>query len=561
MISMSEPLISGPVLYCGILLSSILFLRRLLSKLSTQKLPLPPGPKGLPILGNISDLPPVGVPEWRHWLKYKDEYGPICSVTVLGQTIIVIHDKDMASELLDKRSAKFSSRPFMEFASRICGYEKTLGLREHNDEVRTQRKLAARQLGSKNLMAKYYSAIEFQVQRFLFRTMNDSDGLVDHLQLILMNALLTHADWGLYSEAGSFILNNVYGYKTNPNGRDPLIALINQFMAEFSAAVVAGAWPVDIFTWIRYLPEWVPGVKFQAIARGYRKNLADATNIPFDFVERKRAEVQCPESVSRSYVSNLLDGLDSNPNPVDLDNIKESALSLYAGGADTTVASLGYFFLAMTLFPEVQRKAQEEIDGVVGCSRLPGFEDRENLPYVEAVLKETWRWMPIASLCLPHTSNEEDEFRGYRIPKGSIILPSIAWFARDPKTYSDPEQFKPERFLGPQAEEELDPQKFAFGFGRRICPGRYSADANMFLMIAQSLAVFDIQKKIDPATGKEIEPVVGQVPGIVSHPAPFECSITPRSATHRQLIEEVRVAYAKEEAEGGDDRFLHGLSS
>ncbi|KAK6334214.1 hypothetical protein TWF696_002715 [Orbilia brochopaga] len=544
MLSLSETLISGPVLYCGIFLSSILFIRRLLSRYSAHKLPLPPGPKGLPILGNVFDLPPPGVPEWRHWLKFKEAYGPISSVTALGQTIILIHDKEMASELLDKRSAKFSSRPFMLFASRICGFEKTLGFQEHNDDVRAQRKLIARQLGSKSLMAKFYSGVEFEVQRFLYRAMNDPTHLVEHLQF----------------EAGSFILNNVYGYKTASNGRDPLIALINQFMSEFSSAVVAGAWPVDIFTWLQYLPEWFPGVKFQAIARRYRKTFADATNIPFEFTERQKARVDCPDSVSRSYVAGLLDG---NPDAEEMKVIRQSALSLYAGGADTTVASLGYFFLAMSLFPEVQRKAQEEIDRVVGGpgARLPGFDDRENLPYVEAVLKETWRWMPIASLGLPHTSNEEDEFHGYRIPKGSIILPSIAWFARDPKMYSEPEQFKPERFLGKDGirEEEMDPQKFTFGFGRRVCPGRYSADANMFLMIAQSLAVLDIKKWVDPETGKEVEPVVGQVPGIVSHPAPFECSITPRTEIHRELVEKLHLQHAEEEAAGGDERYLEGL--
>lgn len=84
-----------------------------------RKLPLPPGPKGLPIIGNIRDLPPPGIPEWQHWIKHRDLYGPISSVTALGTTIVLIHDRDMAIELLEKKSAKYSARPVMIFANEM----------------------------------------------------------------------------------------------------------------------------------------------------------------------------------------------------------------------------------------------------------------------------------------------------------------------------------------------------------------------------------------------------------------------------------------------------------
>jgi hypothetical protein len=80
-------------------------------------LPLPPGPKGLPILGNFTDLPPKGTTEFEHWIKHKDLYGPISSVTVLGQTIVLVHDREVAFELLEERATKYSSRPHMVFAS------------------------------------------------------------------------------------------------------------------------------------------------------------------------------------------------------------------------------------------------------------------------------------------------------------------------------------------------------------------------------------------------------------------------------------------------------------
>lgn len=104
--------------------------------------------------------------------------------------------------------------------------------------------------------------------------------------------------------------------------------------------------------------------------------------------------------------------------------IKWAALSLYTGGADTSVSTMSAFFLAMSMFPEVQRKAQEEIDRVVGTSRLPSFADRDNLPYVCAIVEEAQRWHPIATMGVVHAADKEDSISGYRIPKGSLLLPA-----------------------------------------------------------------------------------------------------------------------------------------
>lgn len=81
------------------------------------KQPLPPGPKPWPLIGNIADLPPKGQVEWKHWIRHKDLYGPISSVTALGQTIILIHDREAASELLEKRALTNSARPVSTFAN------------------------------------------------------------------------------------------------------------------------------------------------------------------------------------------------------------------------------------------------------------------------------------------------------------------------------------------------------------------------------------------------------------------------------------------------------------
>lgn len=118
------------------------------------------------------------------------------------------------------------------------------------------------------------------------------------------------------------------------------------------------------------------------------------------------------------------------------------------------------FFLAISVFPEVQKKAQQEIDRVIGDSRIPVCADRNDLPYIMAVMKETHRWHPIAPLGLPHASDQEDFYKGYRIPKGSIFLPNIWWFTHDPSVYPNPMKFDPDRFLETSNHApEPDPRK------------------------------------------------------------------------------------------------------
>ena len=79
----------------------------------------------------------------------------------------------------------------------------------------------------------------------------------------------------------------------------------------------------------------------------------------------------------------------------------------------------------MVLNPDVQRKAQEELDQVIGRERLPDFSDKGNLPYVEAIYKEVLRWFPNAPLSVPHTVSTDDEYRGMKIPKGAVVYPNV----------------------------------------------------------------------------------------------------------------------------------------
>ncbi|ROV94041.1 hypothetical protein VMCG_08273 [Cytospora schulzeri] len=301
----------------------------------------------------------------------------------------------------------------------------------------------------------------------------------------------------------------------------------------------------------------MPGAGFKKTAKQWKATLVETAEIPMKFVRKQMEE----KNHEQSYVSALYEKAGPKIPKHEEDTVKYTAASLYTGGADTTVSAITTFFLIMSLYPEAQRRAQEEIDRVIGTDRLPTFEDRNNLPYVEAVVKEVFRTQPIAPMGLPHITTADDVCEGYLIPKGAVIIPNIwfmlisttmadiRWFTHDPAVYPQPEIFDPSRFLGP--DPAPDPRNTVFGYGRRICPGKQFADISVWLTVVRSLAVFDIRKGVDDS-GKEIEPEVSFSPGIISHPTPFKATVKPRSSVHENLIRQVESQHPWEKSSAGE---------
>ncbi|KAJ5793144.1 uncharacterized protein N7503_009122 [Penicillium pulvis] len=471
---------------------------------------LPPGPKGKPIIGNLLDLPAEGAQECTHWLRHKELYGPLSSVTVLGQTVVIINDRELAVQILEKNSAKHSSRPRLVFADELSGWGKTPVSQDNTSLLRTYRRAMARIIGTRAAASKFDQLLVVEARRLLWRLLDRPQDFMNHIR----------------TAAGAFVLKMTYGYDIVPHDKDPLVSLADLALEQFSKAVVPGAWLVDMIPALKYIPEWAPGSGFKKTARFYLETLTNLTEHPFKFTKYKMSQ----GSNGPSFVSELLSQGE------DEDITKWSAVALYGGGADTTVAALAGFFLAMTLFPDVQRKAQDEIDRVFGEPALPTLDDRDRLPYIDAVVKEVLRWHVVAPLGVPHRTDEDDIVAGYLIPKNALLLPNIRAFNHDPEVYPEPSVFRPERYLPEEGRDvEPDPHGTSFGYGRRLCPGRIVADTSLFLTIANTLATFNITKGVG-SDGREIEPPVDFTPGIISHPLPYECNFTPRSEKHKALI-------------------------
>ncbi|THG99744.1 hypothetical protein EW026_g2677 [Hermanssonia centrifuga] len=205
----------------------------------------------------------------------------------------------------------------------------------------------------------------------------------------------------------------------------------------------------------------------------------------------------------------------------------------------------------MVLYPDVMRRAQAEIDAVIGRDRTPSFSDRDKLPYIEAIVKEVIRWRPVDPLGVPRRSTEDDWYKGYFIPAGTVVIFNVWAMNRNPKYFPDAEEFRPERYLddsGQLAEAIPDTHghgHFAFGSGRRICPGRDFANQAFFINIATLLWAFDFEKALDSA-GQPIIPSRTDCidEGIMVRPAPFKCAIKPRSTEVGPLINSIVATFS-----------------
>jgi len=320
------------------------------------------------------------------------------------------------------------------------------------------------------------------------------------------------------------ILETVYGLEVQ-GSNDPYVHAVELAMTS-ADALLAGAYLVDFFPFLKYLPSWLPGTGFKRTAAEYRKYFDDQRILPYQAARKQMAG----EGASKpNMITKWMEKINVEPTE-EAKRQMETYLELGAaaaliGGYETQSATLLIFIYLMIVHPEVQAKLQTELDAVVGRSRLPDVSDKENLPYVDAVCKEVFRWRPVVPLSIPHRVIAEDEYKGMRIPKGTVIMPNIWCMARDKTVYGpDAESFRPERFL----EADLrDPSRLVFGFGRRICPGRYFADNSIFLAVATISHLFKIGKAVDKG-GVEIEPKERWTAGLTVRLEDYPCSIAPR---------------------------------
>jgi cytochrome P450 len=324
-----------------------------------------------------------------------------------------------------------------------------------------------------------------------------------------------------------------YSHEILDGGEDRIMDATVKAVDNISQALLPGVWLVNSLPFLQYLPKWFPGCRtFNRFADETRELVNVMANESYEYAKKHAKNSSC--------LVTILEDLKASPNSylnTHEDILRGVCAQAFAAGSETTIISLTVFFLAMRQNPAVQLKAQEEIVRVVGSHRLPDYDDRPLLPYVEAVYREVMRWMPVLPLGLGHRSTADDVYGGYFIPEGTVVLANIWAMTNDEEKYPEPHKFMPERFMNPDGTINSDDTILAFGFGRRVCVGQHFAGASVWRTIAALLAAFSIEKPKDDDDLKHLnDPRDIFRTGAVVAADPFKCSIHARNPEMAELV-------------------------
>ncbi|KAJ7119924.1 cytochrome P450 [Mycena crocata] len=478
------------------------------------KMPLPPGPTKLPLVGNAFDIPAMY--PWEKYMAWSKEYNSdILHLDISGSSVVILSSLEATEALLEKRSSMYSDRPRFPMAIELMGWGFNISMMKY-----AHRRLFNEAFTPKASL-KYHQK-QLVATRKLLRCLSQTpDDFMHHLR-----------QW-----ATEIIMSIAYGINVQPTN-DPFVALAHSAVDKLAQACLPGKYLVDTFPILKYVPAWIPGAGFRRNAMDWLKLAQAMEHLPLAETKRQMEAGTAPPS----FAAEKLAALKESENVYYTEStVRSAAGTMYIGGADTAVSTVGTFILGMLANPDAQRQAQAEVDAVTGGKCLPDFNDESSMPYVTAIVREVLRWQnatPIgAILALPHYVDFEDEYKGYRIPAGSLVIGNTWAILHDEVTYPDPYAFNPERFL---LNGKLNPATkspdAAFGFGRRLCPGRHMATASLWIAVASILATFEINKAIDEH-GRVIEPTNSFDSGIINSPLPFKCSIKLRSQAAMALVQ------------------------
>ncbi|MCJ1311157.1 hypothetical protein MMC25_004827 [Agyrium rufum] len=496
---------------------------------------MPPGPIPLPFVGNKYSLPPT-----KPWIKFQEwskQYGPIFTVWIGRRPTLVISDPNIAVDLLEKRSNKYSSRPRFIAMGELHWDMAPLLVQPYGKGFSTRRKLLHHALTPSAL--RFYKPIqEAEASRLCAQLLDDP---VSWEQLI-----------DRYT--ASIVFSVAYGHRIDSMSA-AVIRERFRFMQTAANLNVPGKYLVETLPFLKHVPTFLAPWKRGMIESG--KEEAEANVRLLRLVEKEIAHAkETGAQVADSLTKLILELREKEHIPLSERDFSYIPSSLFGAGSDTTASTLCSGFLGLVTNPETLKNAHKELDSVIGSTRTPTFADEPNLPYIRALAKEILRWRPVAVLGgTPHASTEDDYYEGWFIPKGTTVLGNTWAINLNDAYYPDPHHFEPLRFMDPSLRASFEPSgstltpkgskihpnkagHSSFGWGRRICPGEGLALHSLFIALAKILWAYDVL----PSEGCRYD-INDYTDGFNIRPKKFECIVRVRSEAHKTvLLEESKTA-------------------
>ncbi|PVH93888.1 cytochrome P450 [Periconia macrospinosa] len=472
---------------------------------------LPPGPPTYPIVGNAHLA--VDKDLYKRFKDWSEQYGDVYSLKIGKGTMIVLNSKRAVYELIDKRSAIYSSRANEE-QFRTALKNENIANMDADAGWRAQRKLTARFFSPAKLDGGLAKISEAEITTLVHDLLISPEDFSKHIN----------------RSSASFSAIALYGQRAITH---------DDFWATLNKAISPGTYlPSEQFPIFKLIPKrWNP-----AHARA-EENFRAGTNIWIE--AQKRVEARRNQGDKRaSLLDEMLDGftqLDATftETKTKLPNFLGAVMQ---GAADTSALATRTNIMFLATHPWVQDKAQKELDAVCGADRMPTWADFQDLPYINCIMKEGLRIRPVVPTGIPHACTEDNWYEGMLIPKGATIM--IPCWALHHSQYDDPDTYNPDRYLdrpglAPEYAASQDYQNrdhYAYGAGRRICAGIQLAERTQFRMLAAILWAFRLEHAVNER-GEEI-PIDTEAfeDKLITGPKPFKVRFIPRSPKHVEVI-------------------------
>ncbi|KAJ5969470.1 cytochrome P450 [Penicillium viridicatum] len=480
-------------------LASILFIflanTYILAK--NDKLNLPAGPWPLPIIGNVHQMlnqRPIKIMQ-----KWHQKYGTMVSFRYGQQLAISVGSLDIAHDLMSKRGAIYNSRPRFSIASEMTGGLNT-AIMPYGKQWQNQHRIMNSMLDS-STVGRYHVLEDMESKQTLS-------------ELLAVSSFESN----ICRYAGSIVMTLGYGIRLEHSSNEIPAKILEINANPFDAIGNTYYRAVELFPILDRLPSFLAPWKRRCAA-----------------IEKQTTEFHMKHlelAKSTSTWNWVQDALKSKAgSQVSSKELAYVIGTLEQAGFEAILTVLRLLIKAVVLHPHCLKEAQRELDQVVGSARLPSSNDIPNLPYVKAMINEAMRWQPPTPFAIPHATTENDEYMGYHIPKGTVIIPNIWVMSFNPEIFPDPHEFKPERWIhNPTLEHS------PFGFGRRICPGQHLGWSSISILMARLMWAYNISYAYRDGKRIDIDPWDIKL-SFTASSRPFDASFQIRSPEKQEIIE------------------------
>ncbi|XP_030074462.1 cytochrome P450 2C18 [Microcaecilia unicolor] len=469
--------------------------------LKSQNLHLPPGPLPVPFLGNSLHL--MGKTLVQVFIELSKTYGPVCTFYMGSRRVVVLSGLETLKEATLNEGDVFNNRgsfPMLQLVMKDYGI--TLSNGERWKQMRRFSITTLRNYG----MGK--KSIEEQMQEE-----------AQHLTEEFRKMIEVPFDPSLFfSQAIANVTSSmVFGIRFDYGDRRllTLLKIVNE-----NYRLHNSKWGQVLNTFpqiLKYCPRAYP-----AFSRNFKQ--LKAFVLEQIHMHQETLDHSCPRDFVDCYLIKK-DQEAANPQTeFCLDNLVAITIALYFAGTESVSSILRYGFLIFQKYPEILEKIHAEIDMVIGRDRSPRLEDRNRMPYTDAVIHETLRFADIFPTGIPHSVTKDVSFRGYTIPKGTTVYFLLTSVLNDTNLFENPETFRPEHFLDEKGSFKKSEAFIPFSTGKRSCLGEGLARMELFLFFTTILQNFTLKPTRDP---KDIN-LVPEISGTGYIPPRYQFSILPR---------------------------------